>query len=250
MKIKMFFMLAALCSLMAGGTPAAEVQTGEKVSFQTRDGVLITGLFRKPSSAGNRTCILLHGLGSTQEEWQSFSDRLAAAGYGVLSYDARGHGKSTSYADGRKLSYTKFGPPGPGSQWGNMTDDLGEAINFLASKKGIPVKKIVLIGASIGANICLIYAAKTPEIPLVVLLSPGLNYAGFGTLGSIESFAKRPIAIAASPSDSYAYQSSILLFQRIQGSKKAAFLQGPAGHGVQMFDGKFDSQLLKWIVNH
>ena len=250
MKIRIFFTLSAFCIFAAAKAPALEVQTGERISFQTSDGVIISGLFRRPASSANKTFILLHGLGSNQEEWQSFSDRLANAGYGVLTYDARGHGKSTGTADNRKISYDKFGPPGPGSDWEKMLGDLGEAISFLNREKKIPGRKVGLIGASIGANVCLIYASKNPEIPLVMLLSPGLNYAGFATLGSIEAFKNRPIAIAASPQDAYAYQSSILLFQKIQTNKKAAFLAGPAGHGVQMFDGKFDNQLIKWINRH
>jgi len=250
MKIKIVLTLFFLCAAQAFAVSSRDVQTGEKVSFKTPDGVIISGLFHKPASSLNKTFILLHGLGSNQEEWQSFTDKLVSAGYGVLSYDARGHGKSSERSDGRNINYNNFGPPGPGSEWGKMIDDLGDAVNFLKTEKNITVKKVGLIGASVGANVCLIYAAKTPEISVVVLLSPGLNYAGFGTLGAIEAFTARPIELSASPQDTYAYQSSILLYQKVQGNKRASFLPGAAGHGVQMFDGKFDNQLIKWIRAH
>ncbi len=250
MKIKFFFTVFCCLIFACLACFAFEWQTGEKVSFQTPDGVIISGLFHKPASGAHKTYILLHGLGSGQDEWQSLSDKLVSAGCGVLSYDARGHGRSTMTAGGRKISYTEFGPPGPGSQWDKMPADLGLAIAFLNDQKNIPTNRIGLIGASIGANICLIYAAKAPVIPVVVLLSPGLNYAGFGTMSSIGAFTKRPILFAASPTDTYAYQSSILLYQKVQANPKAAFLTGASGHGVQMFDGKFDKQLLKWILSH
>jgi hypothetical protein len=83
-----------------------------------------------------------------------------------------------------------------------------------------------------------------------MLLSPGINYAGYGTFEPIKAFERRAIALAASPQDTYAYQSSILLYQKIKENKKAAFLTGTAGHGVQMFDGKFDIKLIKWIKTH
>lgn len=227
-----------------------EFQTGEKVSFVTSDGITICGLYRHPASSINRTFILLHGLGSSQEEWQSFADKLVSSGYGVLSYDARGHGKSTAGTHGRTISYNSFGHPGSGSEWEQMLGDLGKAVDFLNNEKAIPSNEIGLIGASLGANVVLTYASKHPEIPIVMLLSPGINYAGYGTFEPIKAFEHRTIALAASPQDTYAYQSSILLYQKIRDNTKAAFLTGTAGHGVQMFDGKFDNQLIKWLKAH
>jgi len=178
-------------------------------------------------------------------------NRLVESGYGFLAYDARGHGKSTLDNKNRLVNYQQFGQPGPGSQWEKMPGDLDSVISFLGKTKHINKKNIGLIGASLGANVSLLYAAKNPEIALTVLLSPGLNYAGFESLGCIEAFSKkRPIEISASPQDIYAYQSSILLYQKIQSNKLASFLPGNAGHGVQMFDGKFDNQLIKWINRH
>ena len=45
-------------------------------------------------------------------------------------------------------------------------------------------------------------------------------------------------------------EDRLKLYQKIKDNKKAAFLTGTAGHGVQMFDGKFDNQLIKWINKH
>ena len=38
--------------------------------------------------------LLAHGFGQTRSAWDSTAQALAAAGYGALSYDARGHGES------------------------------------------------------------------------------------------------------------------------------------------------------------
>jgi alpha-beta hydrolase superfamily lysophospholipase len=177
--------------------------------------------------------------------------KLVDAGYGFLAYDARGHGKSTIDSKNRPINYKQFGQSGPGSEWYKMPGDLDSVISFLNNTKHTPAKKIGLIGASLGANICLLYASKNTDIPLTVLLSPGLNYAGFESLGYIDAFAKqRPILISASPQDEYAYQSSILLYQKVQSNKQASFIAGKSGHGVQMFDGKYEYQLIKWINSH
>lgn len=221
---------------------------GTPVSFKASDGLIISGLFNPASGPNMKTFILLHGLGSGQDEWQAFAGELVAQGYGFLSYDARGHGKSMVTADGKQVSYQNFGAPGPKSQWNRMITDLGDAVMFLANEKKVRTKKIGIIGASVGANVALIYAATNEEIPVVVLLSPGVNYAGFGTLDAVQWFHKRPIAIAASEGDTYAYQSSQLLIQQIQDNKRAKFMPTEKGHGVEMFGGKFDKVLLRWLA--
>jgi alpha-beta hydrolase superfamily lysophospholipase len=243
-----------LCSLFSflclSSVSGFEIQSGEKITIETPDGVILSALYRPPASSNKKTFVLLHGLGSSSDEWTPFMNKLVESGYGFLAYDARGHGKSTIDKKNRPVNYQQFGQPGPGSEWEKMPDDLDAVITFLNNTKRTPAKKIGLIGASLGANISLLYAAKNPNIALIVLLSPGLNYAGFESLGYIETIAKRPIEISASPKDIYAYQSSILLYQKIQSNKLASFLPGKSGHGVQMFDGKFDNQLLKWINRH
>ena len=85
----------------------------------------------------------------------------------------------------------------------------------------------------------------------LVLLSPGLDYAGVKTEQSIESFNKKPIFIAASPGDTYAYNSSQILYSKVKQNKNAVFQNGSASlHGVAMFNDSFDEQLLAWIEKH
>jgi alpha-beta hydrolase superfamily lysophospholipase len=223
---------------------------GTPVTFKTSDGMIISGLFCPAAGSRVKTFILLHGLGSDQDEWQKFAGKLVARGYGFLSYDARGHGKSTLTADGKQVSYQDFGAPGPKSQWNRMITDLGDAVMFLANEKKVRANNIGIIGASVGANVALIYSATNEAIPVVVLLSPGINYAGFGTLDAIQWFHKRPIAIAASQGDTYAFQSSQLLFQQIQENRRANLMPAEKGHGVEMFGGKFDKVLLRWLAKN
>src|SRR2546430_2152064 len=69
-----------------------------KVSFKTKDGVTLKANFEKPA-AGKPVVILLHGLASSKEEWNPFAEYLAKQGWGVLAYDARGHGSSSKTKD-------------------------------------------------------------------------------------------------------------------------------------------------------
>ena len=216
---------------------------GQEVSFITDDGVIIEGLYVPAGDRSATTFILLHGLGSNQEEWQAFAHKLLAAGYGFLSYDARGHGDSTMRKNGLAITYQTFGNQGNDSGWFKMLGDLDKAVKFLTREKGIPEKKIGIMGASLGANIALVYSAGNTAIKPVVLLSPGMDYAGIRTESAILQLNQRPVLIAASPADTYAFQSAQLLYQSIQQNRKAALLIGENGfHGVQMFDGKFDRE--------
>lgn len=90
--------------------------------------------------------ILLHGGGQTRHAWAGTAVRLAAAGYHVLSYDARGHGDSEWSANGdysadaliadlRAVARTLAAPPVLiGASMGGMTSmvALGELDAFFA----------------------------------------------------------------------------------------------------------------------
>src|SRR3712207_2200496 len=47
-----------------------------------------------------RPVLLLHGGGQSRYAWKATAARLAAAGYRVVAYDARGHGDSEWAPDG------------------------------------------------------------------------------------------------------------------------------------------------------
>ena len=137
----------------------------EKVTLKTEDGLDIVGLYYLgPSSKGT---LLLHMMPATKESWEEFAVKLQAEGYQVLAIDLRGHGESSG------------GPEG----FRNFSDvdhqksmfDIDAGIEFL-EKKGAARNNLVLIGASIGANLALWSLTENKEIKMPVLLSPGLDY--------------------------------------------------------------------------
>jgi alpha-beta hydrolase superfamily lysophospholipase len=248
-RLVIMLLICTLCvpAFSAAGSRRKGGRIGARVSFTTDDGVVLSGLYVPPQGS-SKVFVLLHGLGSNQEEWQPFIGKLIKRGYGILSYDARGHGESIHTKGNADISYESFGPPGNHSPWNKMPSDLDTAVSFLTKTKNIPVKRIGIMGASLGANVALIYAAGHPSIPVVVLLSPGLSYAGLNTAPAIAEYGNRPLAIAVSTGDTYAYQSSCMLYKEIKENKKSTIMYGSdSRHGVQMFNNAFDTQLLKWI---
>lgn len=107
----------------------------EHVSFPTSDGQLLAGWY-VPSQNG-AAVVLLHGSGSTRASVVDHADVLAAEGYGVLAFDARGHGDST----------------GRGMRWGWFGDtDVGAAVAYLEARPDVDAGRVAAVGLSMGGE--------------------------------------------------------------------------------------------------
>jgi len=219
-----------------------------KAKFVSSDGVVLVGKFVPPKTNDKLTFIMLHGLASSKIEWFNFASKLSEKGYGYFIYDLRGHGESNKKTNDQEVNMKYFFQTGHNSDWEKMIDDLNYAVKYLRHK-GIKKDKIGIIGASLGANISLIYSAKHKFIPVVILLSPGWSYAGLTVDKAIKEYGERPILIAVSVGDKYAYDSSVVMFDisRKNKSKVEFFVNNGISHGVQMFDGKFEYKIIDWI---
>jgi len=217
------------------------------VTWTTPDGVKMAGLLHKPALPSHYTWVLLHGLGSNKEEWDTFARRLGIQGQGVFIYDLRGHGASNQTVQGETISYHSWQTGGPGTAWEAMPGDLAGAVEMVHKRYQIPYNRIAVGGASLGANVALIYASQSSKVPALILLSPGLSYAGIESEPALKRFGRRPLFMAASPDDRYAYSSVIQLAQWRK-DPDCFLAEGPgAMHGVNMFQGSFTQQLLDWM---
>ena len=214
--LTLFFLLTA--------SAAAQQQA---VKFMSVDGCKIEAFYAAPSS-GNYIFINAHGLGSGKEEWGSFQAALAERGHGWLSLDLRGHGGSKA-CGGKPADYRKFTQ----ADWGGASRDIEAAAGWL-KKKGY--RKIIFCGASIGANLSLKAAAEGAVKPAaVILLSPGLDYAGVRPELYLAKAPKR-LLFAAAEDDPYAWRSAAALSGLAGRSDlSAAAIDGGLGHGVSMF---------------
>lgn len=192
----------------------------QKIQIKTPDGTLLSALFSPP--VGEKPLVLmLHGLDSSKEEWQSLMSELEKEKWGYLTYDAR-----------------RSGTP-----WQKWVDDEGAVLRYVENA-GIPRSRVFLAGASVGANVSLKYSALTGVGKGLILLSPGLNYQGLSTTGSI-SKVSAPVLIVASPADQYAASSSLEL-KKIS-KQVLLWLDVKPGHGVQMFDAGLLARIIDWL---
>ncbi|MBI3297632.1 MAG: alpha/beta fold hydrolase [Elusimicrobia bacterium] len=211
-------LLWALC-LTAG--PAA----GETVKFKSADGIALVAEWRAPRR-GQPVFVLLHGLGAGRGEWRDFSARAAAKGWGTLAVDMRGHGDSGG------PRFTEFRTP---EAWALLERDAQAAVEWLLRVRHVAPERVVLAGASIGANLALRAACDIPRARFAVLLSPGWNYQGVTLPDAVASY-RNPIVFAAAPDDAYAFKSSQEA-QRLANRPEGALLRAGKGHGVGMLAG-------------
>ncbi|MEM5777851.1 MAG: alpha/beta fold hydrolase [Candidatus Aenigmatarchaeota archaeon] len=211
-----------------------------KVNFKTDDGFIIYGNFYEPENTNGKALILLHMLRTEKSYWHDFAEKLKQKGYTVLAIDLRGHGESV-FKNNKKITWQDFNE----NDFRNMVLDVKAAKLFLI-EKGFDERKIGLIGASIGANTALNYAAMDEEIRVVAVLSPGLNYRGVTTEEAIKIY-DRTIFIAASKEDEPAASSSQKLYELAVGQKLLKMYEN-AGHGTWMF-GKtnLEEELISWL---
>lgn len=219
--------------------------TGERVVFTSEDGVLLVGSYYKPKIGTNNSTpsvILLHMLGVDRSTWDKFAQELSKNGYAVLSVDLRGHGESIKQGN-HTISYQSFMP----KNFKNMTLDVKAAKKYLIDQRNANPNQISIIGASIGANLALNYAALDSSINSVILLSPGLNYRGISTLDTIMKY-KGPIYIATAEDDSDSAKDSKILCEKITCAENLKIFENTNVHGTEMLSDKMVGSKLQNII--
>src|SRR5262249_17219934 len=163
---------AALALLLAGaGIAAADSVTGTPAKLQAPDGATLAATYY---SAGKpRPGILLcHQCNMDGRSWSGLAEKLARAGFHVLTVDYRGFGESAgarhndqSNAERARL-VTQVWP-----------GDLDVAYKYLAAQPG--VRGVTGAGgASCGVNNSIQLSRRHPEIKSLVLLSGNTDKAG------------------------------------------------------------------------
>lgn len=136
---------------LGAATPADRGLTYSNVEFETADGVTLSGWY-VPSTNGAAVA-LLHGAGSTRSNVLDQAEVLAGHGYGVLLYDARGHGLS----GGRAMDFGWYGD-----------EDIAAAVSFLDARPEIDGNRIGAVGLSMGGEQAIGAAASVDGIAAVV----------------------------------------------------------------------------------
>jgi pimeloyl-ACP methyl ester carboxylesterase len=214
----------------------------EDVSFRTIDGVLLKGAFYPSAKGGNSPVVMfLHKLGSNSStgDWDKLAAKLQVKGFSVLSFDFRGHGKSTVIADPKAFwsypanqLYVKGVSSNPRNlkKTINLTDiksnyyipylmnDIAAARHDLDNRNDngmVNASNIILIGAEEGASLGMMWVCT--EFYRTAVYQNGLavggvvnnNPAGEDIAGAIWLSLRRNPGLTASTSMTFPYHEVV-----------------------------------------
>jgi uncharacterized protein len=157
----LFAVLPFAMALMVTHAPRWAIQESslgiahQEVVIETADGRELSGWY-VPSR--NRTAVLLsHGSGGSRERVAAHVRMLARHGYGVLALDNPGNGESEGHSNGL------------GS---NAQPGVDAALRWLSRRSDVDPRRIAGFGSSLGAEVLLEAAARTPRLRAVVADGP------------------------------------------------------------------------------
>jgi pimeloyl-ACP methyl ester carboxylesterase len=136
---------------VGSATPASLGMSYEDVRFSASDGTGLSGWYVE--STNGAAIALLHGAGSTRSAVLDHAAVLARNGYGVLLYDARGHGRSA----GQAMDFGWYGD-----------EDLRGAVAFLQTQPDVDPARIAAVGLSMGGEQAIGAMAAIDELRAVV----------------------------------------------------------------------------------
>lgn len=216
--------LALLAGLTACIGVLSTCRAGEPqpVAFEATDGTLLRGhIFGK----GSTGVILAHMYPADQKSWFPFAQKLSGEGYLALTFDFRGYGES----GGEKVI-------------SEIDRDLEGAYRFLLPK----VKKVFLVGASMGGTAAVRVAAGNPTAGVVSLSAP-VAFRGLDAGRAILEI-RVPCLFIAAEGDAYA-AAAAREFHKVAKSQEPRLLMLPGReHGTRLFDGPNGSRVEKAIL--
>ncbi|MCH7851085.1 MAG: alpha/beta fold hydrolase [Nanoarchaeota archaeon] len=215
----------------------------EKIKLITTDNVVILGdHYRSESANENPGISLFHMMPSTKESYKSLAEKLQQAGIGVVAIDLRGHGESEGGPDG----YNNFTE----EEHQKSIEDLKTAIEYQKNEGHHP---LFILGASIGANLCLKFIAESDMVKKAILLSPGVNYMGIEAISLAKGVSSsKEIYIIAAKDDIREFGSADKEAEQIFDAlscKKKIKLFDTGGHGTDILvsNPEVVEELITWL---
>lgn len=159
--------------------PSAFGLTYEEVAFPAADGLMVRGWWI-PAPGSDRAVIILHGHGGSMDTDVHRAPALVAAGFNVLMFDLRAHGRS----------------PGRAITFGYL--ERQDVIGAVAFLHGRGMRRIGLLGFSLGGIVSMLSAAACPDVAAVVTDGGPVRMrsamAGRGQEWGIPGWLARPLA--------------------------------------------------------
>jgi pimeloyl-ACP methyl ester carboxylesterase len=183
----------------------------QPVAFEATDGTPLSGLLFGKGPTG---VILAHMYPADQKSWFPLARKLAGEGYLALTFDFRGYGES----GGEKVI-------------SEIDRDLEGAYRFLGPR----VKKVFLVGASMGGTAAIRVAAENPTAGVVSLSAP-MAFKGLDATEAVPKLAV-PCLFVAGEQDGYAARAAREFNKAAKSPERLLLIVPGAEHGTQLFNG-------------
>ncbi|MBS3176884.1 alpha/beta fold hydrolase [Candidatus Woesearchaeota archaeon] len=134
----------------------------QKVFFQNDKNQKLAGILTIPQNSKSSAVILCHGFKADKNTGflPELAKKIAGEGHTVLRFDFSGSGESEGNFENTTVT--------------QQIKDLEAAVQFMKEKK--KMKKIVIIGHSLGGMVTLLFSQNHPEIKAVVTIAPPFDY--------------------------------------------------------------------------
>ncbi len=240
-------LLVASVGSASGGTDAAPktglTLEGDKVTFQSADGVTLHGnLWRAEGDETRGAILFVHEPQRSQRDWAYMAQKMSRRGFDALTFDLRGHGHSLMRGD-EELDREIFGT----EEYLEMTQDVVAAIAELRKHAGADAD-LHLIGADLGSSLALMHGVEDAGVQSVAMISPGLGYDDVNIVGKAGEF-RRPLLFVYSVEDSYSRKSAEVLAKEATGPSHVEVYYG-VGHGTKMLSREpaLENFLQSWFL--
>jgi len=230
---------SALLLLLAGaGTAAADSVTGTPAVLAAPDGAKLAATYYSAGRPGPGI-LLCHQCNMDRKSWNGLAEKLARAGFHVLTIDYRGFGESAGarhndLPNDQRAKLVQQVWPG----------DLDVAYKYLAAQPGV-TGVTGAGGASCGVNNSIQLSRRHPEIKSLVLLSGNTDKAGRDHLKTKSS---PPLLLAAADDDGNAVQLMEVLDAASNNPTNRFVEYKTGGHGAAMFvpHPELPDQIVAW----
>jgi dienelactone hydrolase len=229
-------------------TPSEAPFGGEARYLRSSDGYYVAAWYWAPREAGAPGVILLHMRGRSKSSWGDFPEKLVAEGFAAVAIDLRGHGETLD-PGGRGVELNDL----KDSDYRLMLNDVAAAHQLLAGEEAADETRIALVGASIGANLAIMYAAGNKYARTAVALSPGLNYKSLEPKPYLEAYGERALYLIAAEGDKYSHESCLELEQASKADPVSYRHFAGSEHGTNLLSAHegLDMTIISgWLLNH
>lgn len=249
-----------LClTLSANSQQSAKVSKlhGTEYTIKTSDGLELHAWYTPSPFENAPLFVMLPMMGYTHtsynplikaiyERFKSSDSTVKAAVLpGMLCFDLRGHGASTKLGD-KNLSYRTM----EAEDFLHYPSDVEAMIKHVLKQNNLQQQnlKMIIIGASIGANTAVMTAELLGGVAKVVMLSPGESYRELEPAASLINYRGKALIFAAEE-DSYSRTSSEKLAALNKQHSQVKIYPGPF-HGTDILDNNPEAMsfLVNWLI--